>query len=473
MYPGSPRCAGLARGVRILGAMKLLPRRYRSAERWSWIRIGVAAVLSLGLGVFASFWLILGVVMMALSESVDDVRAGLLLTLVAGVIPAAWTLAALVWGITQLRRHLRFRELVTLSRHIPHFQAGDVARELDLSPADAELLILDAAAAGILGDEPVSTAPSLAPPESGLGSGDTHRRTSEPLADREDLDGVVLNGTWRVEGHLKSGGMGAVFRATHVRTGKPYAIKMLHTDARLSEASIRRFVREARAASSLGHPGIVSILDFDVSTDGTHFLVMELLSGETLEDRLAREGHLPWRQALALTEEIGSALEIAHGAGLLHRDLKPANVFLCDDPQRSQTAVLLDFGLARPIDESSTSKLTSTGMVLGTPAYMSPEQARGEELDVRSDVHALGAILYEMVTGVPPFMDPTLAGIYAKLLMAAAPTASEAASAPLPPALDALIERALAKSRGDRFPSVSALTDRARTLLDQEGLSNC
>jgi len=448
--------------------MKVLPPRYRSAERWSWFRIGIAAVLSAGLGVCAIICLFLGVAMIALSEGVEDVRAGVFMILLPGAVPGAWALAAALWAISRLRRHLRFRELVTLSRHIPRFEAGDVARELDLSSADAELLILDAAAAGILADEPATTAPSLPPPDSGLGGGDTHRRTAEPLAGREDLSGVVLNGTWRVEEHLQSGGMGAVFRAVHVRTGKPYAIKMLHTDARLSEASIRRFVREARAASSLGHPGIVSILDFDVSADGTHFLVMELLSGETLEDRLSREGHLRWREALDLTVEMGSALEVAHAAGLLHRDLKPANVFLTDDPQRAQTAVLLDFGLARPIDETAASKLTSTGMVLGTPAYMSPEQARGEELDVRSDVHALGALLYEMVTGVPPFMDPTLAGIYAKLLMASAPTASEVAAATLPPELDALIERALAKSRGDRFPSVSALTDRARALLDQE-----
>ena len=451
--------------------MKVLPSRYRSASRWTWFWIGSAAVVALGVGSFASWWLVMGLLMVVSSLDAEELRASLLVTAVLGGLPAVWALAALAWGVVRLRRQLRFRELVTLSRHIPHFQAADVARELDLPPMAAELLILDAAAAGILADEPLTTAPSLPSPDSGLGSGDTHRRTSEPLAGREDFDGVVLNGTWRIEGHLKSGGMGAVYRAVHERTNKPYAIKMLHTDTRLSGAAIRRFVREARAASSLGHPGIVSILDFDVAADGTHFLVMELLSGETLEDRLAREGHLPWREALALTREIGSALEIAHGAGLLHRDLKPANVFLSDDPQRPQTAVLLDFGLARPIDESSTSKLTSTGMVLGTPAYMSPEQARGEELDVRSDVHALGAILYEMVTGVPPFMDPTLAGIYAKLLMAAAPTASEVASAPLPPALDALIERALAKSRGDRFPSVSALTDRARTLLDQEELS--
>jgi len=335
-----------------------------------------------------------------------------------------------------------------------------VARELQLDPLDAELLLLDAASAGIVEEGHESAAPSVAS-SAPAPTGDGPRRTAEPLARREDLTGVVLNGTWRVESHLSSGGMGAVYRARHERTGKAHAVKLLHADDRMSESSIRRFVREARAASALGHPGIVSILDFDVALDGTHFLVMELLEGETLEERLGREGNLDWREALGLTREIGVALEAAHREGILHRDLKPGNVFLCSDPQRAQTAVLLDFGLARPLDESSASKLTSTGMVLGTPAYMSPEQARGEELDVRSDVHAVGAMLFEMVTGEPPFMDQTLAGIYARLLMASVPSAAEAAPSPIPVELDRLIGRALAKARDDRYPTVAALLDAA------------
>jgi tRNA A-37 threonylcarbamoyl transferase component Bud32 len=440
--------------------MKLLHSRYRRASRWAWARAITAAVVGAALGAFAIWWLVMGLLMVAFSEGAEEFRSSFLVTAVFGVGPGLWALAVLIWGGLGLHRLLRFRELVTLSRHIPSFRAADVARELQLPRREAELLLLDAAAAGIVEDGRESVAPTPTPP-SPAPSADGPRRTAEPLAAREDLTGVVLNGTWRVERHLSSGGMGAVYRARHERTGKAYAVKLLHADARLSESAIRRFAREARAASALGHPGIVSILDFDVALDGTHFLVMELLEGETLEERLGREGSLPWPRALELTREIGVALGAAHQEGILHRDLKPANVFLCSDPQRAQTAVLLDFGLARPIDESSASKLTSTGMVLGTPAYMSPEQARGEELDVRSDVHAVGAILYEMVTGVPPFMDQTLAGIYARLLMATAPAASEVAETPLPPELDALIGRALAKARDDRHPTVADLLDEA------------
>ncbi len=440
--------------------MRLVQHRYRWAARWAWTRAIAAALVGAGIGVFASWWLVMGLMMVAFSEGAEEFRSSFLVTAVLGIGPGLWALAVLVWGGVGLRRQLRFRELLTLSRHIPSFRAGDVARELQLDPLDAELLLLDAASAGIVEEGHESAAPSVAS-SAPAPTGDGPRRTAEPLARREDLTGVVLNGTWRVESHLSSGGMGAVYRARHERTGKAHAVKLLHADDRMSESSIRRFVREARAASALGHPGIVSILDFDVALDGTHFLVMELLEGETLEERLGREGNLDWREALGLTREIGVALEAAHREGILHRDLKPGNVFLCSDPQRAQTAVLLDFGLARPLDESSASKLTSTGMVLGTPAYMSPEQARGEELDVRSDVHAVGAMLFEMVTGEPPFMDQTLAGIYARLLMASVPSAAEAAPSPIPVELDRLIGRALAKARDDRYPTVAALLDAA------------
>ena len=452
--------AGVAKQPAYTGPpMRVVLSRFRAASRWVAVRTSVAALVALALGVFGSWWLVMGALMLATSGASEEFRSSLLVTVVLGLLPLVWTAMVLARVAVGLRRHLRFRELLTLARHIPSFEAADVARELQLEPMDAELLVLDAAAAGLVEDAPrgatSSSAARVTANTATLVGG--QRRTAEPLAGREDLTGAVLNGTWRIEGHLRSGGMGAVYRATHVRTGKRYAVKMLHSDERLTESSIRRFAREARAASALGHPGIVSILDFDVALDGTHFLVMELLEGETLEDRLARDGSLPWREALSLTAEIGAALEVAHRAGILHRDLKPANVFLADDPRRTQTAVLLDFGLARPIDTVDASRLTSTGMVLGTPAYMSPEQARGEELDARSDVHALGAMLYEMVTGEPPFLDQTLAGIYAKLLMGDPPTASDVAEAPLPAGLDALIQRALAKDREQRFGSVDDL----------------
>ncbi len=419
------------------------------------VRSGASLLAGTVLGLFASWWLVMAVLFIVFNEGPEDLRNGVFLFLVVGLAPAAWAVYALVRGFQGIRQHLRLRDLVRLARRQGRFDRDDLAREMDMEPLAAELLILDAAAAGLVEEGEGPELLPVAPVTTLAGAG----RAEEASAPR-DLTGVVLNRSWIVEAHLRSGGMGAVYRGHHVRTGKPCAIKIVLTEGGMSEQAIRRFSREAQAASALGHPGIVAVHDFDVAEDGTHFLVMELLQGETLEDRLARDGSLPWPEALQIGQEVGVALAAAHEAGILHRDLKPGNVFLTDDPTRSQRAVLLDFGLARPLEEGAVSRITTTGMVLGTPAYMSPEQARGEELDVRSDVHALGAILHEMVTGEPPFMDQSLAAVYAKLLMAEAPAASEVARTELPPQLDALLQRALAKSREDRFVSVGEMMER-------------
>ena len=436
--------------------MRVIQTSVRRAAVSLGVRSGASLLAATALGLFASWWLVMAVLFVVFNEGPEDVRNGVFLLFVAGLAPGAWAVFALVRGIQGIRQHLRLRDLVRLARRQGGFDRDDVAREMEMEPLDAELLILDAAAAGVVeeGEEPeqlpAGPVTTLAHP------GRAEGRSAAAGAPR-DLTGVVLNNSWIVEHHLRSGGMGAVYQGRHVRTGKPCAIKILLTDGGMSEQAIRRFSREAQAASALGHPGIVAVHDFDVAEDGTHFLVMELLRGETLEDRLARDGSIPWPEALQIGREVGVGLAAAHEAGVLHRDLKPGNVFLTDDPSRAQRAVLLDFGLARPLEEGAVSRITTTGMVLGTPAYMSPEQARGEELDVRSDVHALGAILHEMVTGEPPFMDQSLAAVYAKLLMAEAPAASEVARVELPPELDALLKRALAKSRDDRFVSVGEM----------------
>ena len=430
------------------------------AARSMKLRAGASIAAGLLLALFASWWLVMGVLFLVFSEGPLDLRNGGLVTFGLGLVPAAWAVALGGLGIGGIRRYLRLREIASLSRHHPDFDASELATDLEIDPLDAQLRILEAVTAGVVVDGPPQAAGR---PRVTTMSGLTR-------AIRPDPSGSVLNGTWRVDRHLSSGGMGAVFQATHVRTGKPAAVKLLLPDARLSAPAIQRFSREARAASALGHPGIVKILDFDVTEDGTHFLVMELLEGETLEDRLAREGHLSWTVAVRIGREIGRALCVAHEAGILHRDLKPGNVFLTEDPGRTQQAVLLDFGLARPLDDEAATRITTTGMVLGTPAYMSPEQARGEPLDVRSDIHALGAVLYEMVTGEPPFMDPSVAGVYAKLLMAKAPSAAGIAPPGLPPALDEVLQCALAKAPDERFESVERMLGRLQQL--EEGASS-
>jgi len=298
---------------------------------------------------------------------------------------------------------------------------------------------------------PVAGSATIQAPATPRGAGPS----APPPASADAWIGHVLNGTYRIEGHLGSGGMGAVYSARHERTGRRYAVKTLLPDAQFSPDAIRRFEREATAASALGHPGIVAVHDFHATEAGLFYLVMDLLEGETLDQRLTRVGSLAWADA-RVALEAGAALAAAHDAGLLHRDLKPANIFLASNPGGAERVVLLDFGLAKPISDAAVSKLTSTGAAVGTPLYMAPEQARGEAVDVRCDVYGLGAVLYEMLTGTPPFFDRTLAAVYARLLTESAPSAVRAAVHPVPAVVDDLLGCALAKTPGERFETVRA-----------------
>jgi serine/threonine-protein kinase len=281
-------------------------------------------------------------------------------------------------------------------------------------------------------------------------------RTVAAAASPDRFIGSVLHGTYQIEAHLGAGGMGMVFRARHLRTGRLYALKTLLPDARFLPDARARFEREATAASAIGHPNIIGVHDFNETPDGTHYIVMDLLEGETLEQRLSRVGSLAWPDAQKTFLELGAGLAAAHERGLLHRDVKPANVFLA----RSggvERAVLLDFGLVKPIEEAAASRITATGAAVGTPLYMSPEQARGEAIDARSDLYALGAVLFEMVSGAPPFLDRTLASVYARLLKEDAPPASSVSDRPIPKELDPVLARALSKARDARFSSVREL----------------
>jgi len=428
--------------------------RTGSSRRRLWAVLSIVAGGFLGF--FASFWLVMGALLMVTAEVAMDFRGGFFVTLLTGVGPALLAGYLIERGVRLLRQGRQLRDLAQAIRRVAAPRLEDLQRELELGPLDAARRLLDGVEAGVVADDgpmaPAQDRSGVVTTMSGV-----RRRGWDTPAHRDDLTGAVLNATYRVERHLRSGAMGAVYEARHVRTGQRVAVKTLLADASLSERALRRFAREARAASALGHPGIVRVLDFDVASDGTHFLVMELLQGETLEDRLARRGHLPWADAVGIARQVGAALEAAHTAGVLHRDQKPANVFLATSAHRPERAVLLDFGLARSLDDGSASRLTHSGASVGTPAYMSPEQARGEALDARSDVHALGAILYEMVTGEPPFLDQTLAGVYAKLLTSAADAPSAVAPQSIPAPLDGVLQRALAKVPDERFASVDSL----------------
>lgn len=435
-------------------AVQLDQAMVKPATRSVLRRSGGLLLVAVVSGLFAGWWLVLGFLFILWAESVQDLRNGWFLTLVLGVGPAAFTIWLGIRTFRGLRRLQQLRELAAIARHVNHLTTAHISRELQLEPAAAERLVLHAATAGIVADLGTEMVPSPAQVTTMSGA---HGAAQPAARTAQELTGTVLNGVYALEHVLGSGAMGTVHAARHVRTGQRFAVKTLLPDAQLSDRAIRRFSREAKAAGSLGHSGIVRIHDFDVAPDGTHYLVMDQLQGETLEDRLARDGRVPWQRAVELTLELGAALQAAHDAGILHRDLKPANVFLASGPHQQEHPVLLDFGLARPLEDGEVSRITTSGMVVGTPAYMSPEQARGETLDARSDVHALGAILYEMVTGEPPFLDQTLAGVYAKLLMQDAPSATDLLPEGVPPELDVVMQQALAKSPDDRFDSVESM----------------
>jgi len=396
-----------------------------------------------------SFFLLIGFLILIMPDGSDlwARRSGFVLVLFLGIPPVGLGAVAIWRGIVVRGRIRNLRELATLGRTKANMMREDVQHALGLGPAAAERVMLDAVTDGILvpGDED-HRHPSAAPPAHTSMAPPTLPVHSAPTMMLPPIGvGRVFGGTYQLEAPLGAGGMGEVWIAKHLRTGRKYALKLLPQDARMQPDAIRRFEREALAASALGHPNIVAVHDFNLDS-GVHYMIMDLLEGETLEARLTRVGSVPWEDAKRIGLELASALTAAHAAGLLHRDLKPANVLLARSSDGTERAVLLDFGLVKPLDDVAISKITVAGAAMGTPMYMSPEQARGEALDARSDLYALGAVLFEMLTGAPPFFDRTLAGVYARLLNELPPAASSVSSQRCPPAFDALLASALAKN---------------------------
>ena len=272
--------------------------------------------------------------------------------------------------------------------------------------------------------------------------------------------GSVIADTYTIVALLGEGGMGQVFLASHLRLpGKQVAIKLLHGG--LEDADIlRRFAREAEIASRLGHPNIVGVVDTNLLPDGTPYLVLEYLQGESLAQRLKR-GPLALPHVLSLVRQIGSALAAAHREGIVHRDLKPQNIFLCPtevDGRLVEIAKVLDFGISK-IRGSDTVK-TQESSLLGTPQYMAPEQATGQHssVDERTDIFALGAILYEMFTGHPAFAGASIPEVVFKVVYEH-PTPLAQVAPELPTNVVAAVTRAMAKPAQDRFASVSELVE--------------
>jgi hypothetical protein len=266
-------------------------------------------------------------------------------------------------------------------------------------------------------------------------------------------------GSYTIHRELGRGGMGAVYVGGHALLGRQAAIKVLLPELSREQAIVQRFFNEARAATAIKHPGIVEIYDFGFAADGSAYIVMELLVGEPLADRL-RRGRLPAVVAAHLTRQTAVALGAAHQAGIVHRDLKPDNIYLVPDAETAigERVKLLDFGIAKLGDAGAGALArTSAGTILGTPYYMAPEQCRGDTaLDHRADLYALGCVLYEMLAGRPPFTGEAAGAILGAHLHVA-PTPLRHLAPDAPPELESLVMRLLAKEPAARPPSADAV----------------
>jgi serine/threonine-protein kinase len=271
-------------------------------------------------------------------------------------------------------------------------------------------------------------------------------------------------GAYRIERTLGRGGFGVVYVGVDEQRGRRAAIKQLLPALSSEREFVERFFREARAAASIDHPGIVEIYDVGWHTDGSAYYAMKLLDGDTLADRLRAHGMLSIAAATTIALQVAGAVAAAHARGIVHRDLKPDNIMLVRDAEAGggERAFVLDFGIAKLTADGFTSShsnnRTVTGVLLGTPLYMSPEQCRGaRDIDHRSDIYALGCIVFEMLAGRPPF--PGSPGeVVGAHQFVAAPSVSTLRE-DVPAELDAVIARALAKEPAARFPSIDALAD--------------
>jgi len=268
----------------------------------------------------------------------------------------------------------------------------------------------------------------------------------------------ALEGRYRIDRELGVGGMATVYLADDLRHGRRVAIKLLHPELS-AVLGLERFLAEIKLTAGLQHPHILPLFDSG-SADGLLYYVMPYVEGETLRRRLQRDRQLPVAEAIRLATEVADALEYAHGRGVVHRDIKPENILLQGDH-----AEVSDFGIALAVEQAGGSRLTQTGLSLGTPQYMAPEQATGEKtVDQRADVYALGAVTYEMLAGEPPFTGPTAQAIVAKVITER-PRPLRELRETVPPHVAAAVQAALQKLPADRPATAAAF---GRLLHDLE-----
>jgi serine/threonine protein kinase len=282
----------------------------------------------------------------------------------------------------------------------------------------------------------------------------------------ETFEGQVLDGRYEIEGLLGAGGMGAVFRGRQIQLRKPVAVKLLRPEYGHRKIHRERFLREARAASRIGHRNVVDISDFGETADGRVFFVMELLEGEDLARALRREGAMPWRRARGILLQIVRALKAAHAKSVIHRDVKPANIFLVkttdDEPDEVK---VLDFGVAKVTDpaDSAAEGLTSADKVMGTAMYMAPEQALGKVADARSDVYAVGCVAYQMLAGRPAFSGTNALEILMRRINEPAPSLGDEVPH-IAAVVEAFVRRAMARDPMARFQTMKEMEDAIREI---------
>ena len=267
--------------------------------------------------------------------------------------------------------------------------------------------------------------------------------------------GRVLGGKYQLDSCIGSGGMGEIYRARRLHIGDTVAVKVLRPDVIENEKTRQRFYREARAAAALHHPNAVVIHDFGEDTDGTAYIVMELLLGRSLRQLLVESGTVTPKRAYGIIRQASAALDAGHRNGIVHRDIKPDNIYLLNTHDDEDHIKILDFGIAKLADKAldtlsiEEQRLTNVGTVIGTPHYMSPEQCQGEEADSRSDIYSLGVVLYEMLTGVVPFVAKTPTGVAIKHVTEQ-PRPLRELNPALSPAIESAVLRALSKDASQR-----------------------
>ncbi|MBA3322879.1 MAG: protein kinase [Pyrinomonadaceae bacterium] len=286
----------------------------------------------------------------------------------------------------------------------------------------------------------------------------------------DSLLGQTLAGKYRIEERLSEGGMGTVYRATHVLMEKAVALKVLHPSLAADENIVARFTREAKAASRLSHPHAISVTDFGESDNGIVFLVMEYLRGRTLKQVIRQEGPLPLGRVVEIARQVSGALAAAHAEGVVHRDLKSDNIMLEEISAGSDWAKVLDFGIAKiQQPDNDDPELTAPNLIIGTPQYMSPEQcSKTSGIDYRSDIYSFGVIVFEMLTGHVPFTGDSATTIMLKHLQEPPPSVLDERS-DLPPAVGQAVARALSKRREDRPQSAGELAEALARAADTPG----